>query len=100
MPSTILFPLLASPLCLVVCNLHLKVGCYRKNCNLLLQQFPIFFYRLLLFRHHILDVVGGVFLGLIEGLVMAVIWIGPETATYLVKWISDDRISGNDAELI
>jgi presqualene diphosphate phosphatase len=55
---------------------------------------------LLLYRHHILDVVGGVFVGFLEALVMAVIWIGPETAINLVKWISDDRVSGNDAEII
>lgn len=53
-----------------------------------------------MFRHHILDVVGGIVIGFSEVLVMAIIWIGPETATSLVKWISDDRISGNDAEII
>jgi hypothetical protein len=99
MSSSILLPFLAGAFCMVVCNLHLEV------CNSLtipenkLLTF-LMFLRLLLFRHHILDVFGGVFLGFFEAVVMAIIWIGPETSTNLVKWISDDRISGNDAELI
>lgn len=56
--------------------------------------------RLLLYRHHILDVVGGIVLGLIETLLMAIIWIGPEAAESFVKWISDERVAGSDAELI
>lgn len=31
---------------------------------------------------------------------MAVIWFGPEASANLVHWISDDRISGSDAEII
>lgn len=63
-------------------------------------RFTFFSFRLLLFRHHILDVIGGVVLGFFEVLVMAVIWVGPDTAASLIKWISDDRIAGNDAEII
>jgi presqualene diphosphate phosphatase len=62
--------------------------------------FSVCISRLLLYRHHILDVVGGVFLGLFESLIMAVIWLGPEASANLVSWISDDRISGSDAEII
>lgn len=53
-----------------------------------------------MYRHHILDVLGGVVIGFLEVLLMAIIWIGPESATSIVKWISDDRVSGNDAEII
>lgn len=53
-----------------------------------------------MYRHHILDVVGGIFIGFTEVLIMAVIWIGPETSVSLIKWISDERSAGNDAELI
>jgi presqualene diphosphate phosphatase len=67
---------------------------------LLAWWFSICISRLLLYRHHILDVVGGIVVGFLEAAVMAVIWIGPETAKNLVKWISDDRVAGNDAELI
>jgi len=62
--------------------------------------FAIALSRLLLFRHHILDVIAGIVIGFLEAMVMAIIWIGPETATSLIKWISDDRVSGNDAEII
>lgn len=52
-----------------------------------------------MFRHHILDVLGGVLLGLIEALMMAVIWVGPEAASTLVRWISDERTAGSEAEV-
>jgi len=55
---------------------------------------------LLLYRHHILDVIGGVVLGFFEVIVMAIIWFGPEASASLVKWISDERTAGNDAEII
>jgi membrane-associated phospholipid phosphatase len=55
---------------------------------------------LLLYRHHILDVVAGIFLGFFEGFVVFLIWFGPKASENLIKWISDDRISGNDAEII
>ncbi|CAO1415054.1 unnamed protein product, partial [Diamesa serratosioi] len=58
--------------------------------------FSICISRMLLFRHHILDVLGGVFVGTTEALLMAFIWVGPEKATSLVNWISDDRVSGSD----
>lgn len=57
-------------------------------------------FRLLLYRHHILDVVAGVILGFAEGLLMALLWFGPETSAALVRWISDERNIGNDAEII
>ena len=53
-----------------------------------------------MYRHHILDVVGGVVIGFLEALLLAIFWIGPDTAKSVIKWISDDRISGNDAEII
>jgi len=67
---------------------------------LLAWWFAIAISRLLLYKHHILDVIGGVVIGFLEALLMAIIWIGPETAASLVNWISDDRTAGNDAEII
>lgn len=57
-------------------------------------------FRLLLYRHHILDVVAGVFVGFFEALIMALIWFGPEVSKSLVKFISDEKNIGNDAEII
>lgn len=62
--------------------------------------FSICISRILLYRHHILDLVGGVLLGFVEALIMSIIFIGPETANSLIKWISDERLAGNDAEII
>ena len=53
-----------------------------------------------MYRHHILDVFGGIILGFFEALVMAVLWFGPETSKFLVSWISDEKIAGSDAEII
>lgn len=61
--------------------------------------FTVSISRLIMFRHHILDVLGGVLLGLIEALMMAVIWVGPEAASTLVRWISDERTAGSEAEV-
>jgi membrane-associated phospholipid phosphatase len=55
--------------------------------------------RLLLYRHHILDVVAGVFIGFIEALVIGLIWLGPEASSDVIKWISDERSAGSDAEI-
>jgi len=60
----------------------------------------LFNFRLLMYRHHILDVFGGIILGFFEALVMAVLWFGPETSKFLVSWISDEKIAGSDAEII
>ncbi|CAG9812266.1 unnamed protein product [Chironomus riparius] len=78
-----------------------------------LYSFPVLFWpplvawwlaicvsRLLLYRHHILDVFGGIILGFFEAFVMALIWIGPEASTEFVRWISDERVAGNDAEIL
>lgn len=57
-------------------------------------------HRLLLYRHHILDVVAGVFVGFFEALIIGFIWLGPETSLSLVRWFSDEKNIGNDAEII
>lgn len=63
------------------------------------NTFNLSSFRLLLYRHHILDVVAGVVIGFFEAFLMAIIWLGPETCLSLVRWISDERNIGNDAEL-
>lgn len=49
--------------------------------------------RLILYRHHILDVLAGIFLGLFEALFLWIIWLEKDTAESIMKWISDDRNS-------
>lgn len=61
--------------------------------------FAICISRIIMYRHHILDVLGGIVLGIIEAIVMAFIWFGPDASTTLVRWISDERTSGSEAEV-
>lgn len=47
--------------------------------------------RLLMYRHHILDVSAGILLGMLEALIMAVIWFNKDTTESLMLWFADDR---------
>lgn len=55
--------------------------------------FSVCLSRLILYRHHILDVVAGIFLGLFEALVLWVLWLNKDTAESIMMWLSDDRSS-------
>lgn len=46
--------------------------------------------RLLLRRHHILDVLFGILLGILEGLIVGYIYLEQETCLNLISWISKD----------
>ncbi|KAK9499864.1 hypothetical protein O3M35_002818 [Rhynocoris fuscipes] len=46
--------------------------------------------RILLRRHHILDVLGGILLGLAESWFIAVMWLSKSTALWIVSAISDE----------
>ncbi|XP_066995206.2 polyisoprenoid diphosphate/phosphate phosphohydrolase PLPP6 [Anabrus simplex] len=50
--------------------------------------------RLLLRRHHILDVLGGVLLGILEGLLIGWLWLSQETSAWAISYISDERLEG------
>ncbi|CAG9770478.1 unnamed protein product [Ceutorhynchus assimilis] len=52
--------------------------------------------RVLMERHYLLDVIGGVVLGIMEGLLMAILWIGDENARWLMNIVSDEKIEGAD----
>lgn len=51
--------------------------------------------RLLLYRHHILDVSAGVLLGILEGIVLSVLWLEKDTAFTLMSYLSDERLPGS-----
>jgi len=44
--------------------------------------------RVLLRRHHILDVLGGVVIGYLEFLLVGILWIGPVGSKVIGDWIS------------
>jgi len=48
-------------------------------------------------RHHVLDVLVGVLLGIFEGLLLGYIYLEEETCISLISWISDEKISGADS---
>jgi len=52
--------------------------------------------RLLMRRHYILDVIGGILLGIFEGLLIGYIYLEQETCMYLISWIADDKIPGSE----
>uniref|UniRef100_A0A1B6D5H9 Phosphatidic acid phosphatase type 2/haloperoxidase domain-containing protein n=1 Tax=Clastoptera arizonana TaxID=38151 RepID=A0A1B6D5H9_9HEMI len=52
--------------------------------------------RILMRRHHLLDVLGGIVLGVFEVFVIFLFWIDQDTSLYLVSSISDEKISGGD----
>lgn len=76
---------------------------------LFLYRLPLFFWppllawctsicvsRILLRRHHILDVLAGVGLGIVEGLIVGYIWLGQDASAYLLQWLTDDKLEGGD----
>ncbi|XP_068628797.1 polyisoprenoid diphosphate/phosphate phosphohydrolase PLPP6 isoform X2 [Battus philenor] len=52
--------------------------------------------RVLLERHYILDVVGGVGIGLLEGLVMSLIWLSQSTSASILSSLSDEKLDGGE----
>ena len=50
--------------------------------------------RLLLFRHHILDVVGGIVLGLLEAVLISILWLHQDSCVWLISWMTDEKLSG------
>lgn len=45
--------------------------------------------RILLNRHYILDVIGGVVLGYMEGVILGLFWLSKELSVFLISWLSD-----------
>lgn len=52
--------------------------------------------RVLLRRHHILDVLAGVALGILEGFLMKYVWLSEGFAIYVIQSITDERFDGGE----
>lgn len=52
--------------------------------------------RLLMRRHHILDIVAGVVLGLVNGMFISMIYLDADTCLGLVSWLSDEKMEGGE----
>lgn len=48
--------------------------------------------RLLMYRHHILDLLAGVTLGIAEGFLLSVLWLGKDASAWIMSWLSDERL--------
>lgn len=56
------------------------------------------FSRLLMYRHHILDIVAGILIGCLEALLLSVIWLNHNSAAWLMSFISDERLPGTQTQ--
>ncbi|CAG9797795.1 unnamed protein product [Chironomus riparius] len=56
--------------------------------------------RVMLRKHFILDVFGGIAVASLEGIIISYFLINTETAISLFNWISDEKTVGSDAEVL
>lgn len=52
--------------------------------------------RILLNRHHILDVVCGVLLGIFEGILISLLLIDESTSKSIMNYITDEKLDGGE----
>ncbi|XP_011315236.1 presqualene diphosphate phosphatase [Fopius arisanus] len=52
--------------------------------------------RLLMRRHHILDITAGVALGLLNGLLIGMMYLDADTCLGLVSWLTDEKLDGGE----
>jgi membrane-associated phospholipid phosphatase len=50
--------------------------------------------RILLHRHHLLDVIGGILLGGVEAVLLSWLWVSEDFAVWVVSWLSDEKLEG------
>lgn len=63
-------------------------------CPLFAWSFSVGLSRLLIYRHHILDVTAGALLGILEAVVLWILWLGPGTCNWIMNSISEDHVPG------
>jgi len=56
------------------------------------------FSRLLLYRHHILDVLAGALLGCTEALLLSILWLDRDTSVWVMSWLSDENLPGSTTQ--
>ena len=55
--------------------------------------------RVLLRRHHILDVMAGVILGFVEGLIIGYFWLSHGSSSYLLSWLTEEKLEGAEYDI-
>ncbi|XP_014470707.1 PREDICTED: presqualene diphosphate phosphatase-like [Dinoponera quadriceps] len=66
---------------------------------LLAWSFSIYMSRILMRRHHILDVLAGIGIGILEGLLIGYMYLEQETCVNLISWVTDERMSGPEYDV-
>lgn len=66
---------------------------------LLAWCFSIYMSRILMRRHHVLDVLAGIALGIFEGLLIGYMYLEQETCVNLISWITDEKMSGPEYDV-
>lgn len=61
--------------------------------------FSICVSRVLMRKHHVLDVLTGIVLGLFQGLLIGYIYLEQSTCKSLIWWITDEKISGAEYDV-
>lgn len=55
--------------------------------------------RVLMRRHHILDIVAGILLGILEGMFIGFIYLEPKTCANLIFWVTDEKLDGAEFDV-
>lgn len=84
---------------MVCCYLSITVS-NSKITLIITNRTDILNSRVILRKHFILDVFGGIAIACLEGLIISQILIKKETALSLFNWISDEKTAGSDAEVL
>lgn len=50
--------------------------------------------RLIMLRHHLLDIFGGIVLGIFNAFLIYLIWFGQESCVYIINWMTDEKLAG------
>ncbi|XP_066593969.1 inactive phospholipid phosphatase 7 [Prorops nasuta] len=67
--------------------------------SLLAWAFCVCYSRILMKRHHILDICGGIVLGIFEGLFMSCIYLDKSTCINLISWLTDEKVDGPEYDV-
>lgn len=54
--------------------------------------------RLLLYRHHILDILAGATLGILEAFLLSILWLGKDSSKWIMSWLSDEKLPGTTTQ--
>ncbi|KAG7211457.1 hypothetical protein KM043_010739 [Ampulex compressa] len=55
--------------------------------------------RLMMRRHHLLDIAAGVLLGIFEGILIGCMYLDVPTCAYLISWMTDEKIDGAEYDV-